>query len=74
MPVTLDFTPRLMPAPQAAHYIGVSVSKLLTLNLPRRKLGGKFVYDRGDLERYADSLPYDGEAPKIGPKPKSWKR
>ena len=50
-----------MPAPQAAHYIGVSVSKLRTLPIARRILGGKRVYDKADLDAYADSLPYEGE-------------
>ncbi|WP_211299443.1 helix-turn-helix transcriptional regulator [Pukyongiella litopenaei] len=60
MAVHRDFPPRLMPAPAAAHYIGVSESTLRTLNLPRRKLGAKRVYDRADLDAYADALPYDG--------------
>lgn len=59
MPVTLDFPPRLLPAPQAAHYLGVSPSKLLTLPIPRRALGAKRLYDRRDLDAYADTLPYD---------------
>ncbi len=50
-----------MPAPVAAHYIGVSESTLRTLGLPRRQLGAKRVYDKADLDAYADSLPYDGE-------------
>ena len=61
MPVTLDFAPRLMPAPQAAHYIGVSVSKLRELPIPRRILDGKRLYDRLDLDSYADNLGTDGE-------------
>lgn len=56
-----DFPPRLMPAPQAAHYIGVSVSMLRTLPIPRRQLGAKRVYDKADLDAYADTLPYDGQ-------------
>ena len=59
MPVTLDFPPLLMPAPQAAHYLGVSESTLRTLDLPRRTLGAKRLYDRRDLDAYADSLPYE---------------
>lgn len=62
MTATRDFAPRMMPAPQAAHYLGVSPSTLRTLGLPRRALGGKRVYDKADLEAYADSLPYDGNA------------
>lgn len=61
MPANCDFPPRLMPAPVAAHYIGVSESTLRTLGLPRRQLGAKRVYDKADLDAYADSLPYDGQ-------------
>lgn len=56
------FTPRLMPAPEAAHYIGVSVSTLAKLGLPRRILGAKRLYDRLDLDAYASSLPIEGES------------
>lgn len=59
MPLSRDFAPRLLPAPQAAHYLGVSPSKLATLSIPRRELGGKRVYDRNDLDAYADELPYE---------------
>ncbi|OAO02679.1 helix-turn-helix domain-containing protein [Roseovarius indicus] len=62
MPAARDFTPRLMPAPQAAHYLGVSPSTLRELGLPRKRLGAKRVYDKADLDAYADSLPYDGPA------------
>ncbi|OWU80457.1 hypothetical protein ATO1_08920 [Phaeobacter sp. 22II1-1F12B] len=55
-----DFPPRLMPAPLAARYIGVSESTLRKLDLPRKELGGKRVYDKADLDAYADSLPYEG--------------
>lgn len=62
MPVTRDFAPRLMPATQAAHYLGVSASTLRQLPIPRRQLGTKRVYDKADLDAYADSLPYDDRA------------
>lgn len=55
-----DFAPRLMPAPLAAHYIGVSESTLRALGLRRRELGGKRLYDKADLDRFADSLRYEG--------------
>lgn len=61
MPVSRDFPPRLMPAPAAAHYLGVSESLLRTLPIPRRELNSKRVYDRADLDRYADSLPYEAQ-------------
>lgn len=56
-----DFAPRLMPAPRAAWYLGVSETKLRDLPIPRRELGGKRVYHRADLDAYADSLPIEGE-------------
>lgn len=65
MPATLEFAPRLMVAAQAAHYLGVSVSKLLTLGIPRRQLGSKRLYDRLDLDAYASDLPYEGERDEV---------
>ena len=61
MPDT-SFTPRLMPAPQAAHYLGVSESTLRKLPLPRKVLGGKRLYDRIELDAYADALATEGTA------------
>jgi hypothetical protein len=37
----VDILPRLMPAPVAAAYLGVSESTLRTLPIPRRVLGAK---------------------------------
>ena len=55
------FVPRLLPAPEAAHYLGVSESKLRTLAIPRRVLGGKRLFDRFDLDAYASGLPFEGD-------------
>lgn len=57
----LSFAPRLLPAPEAAHYLGVSTSTLRTLNIPRRQLGAKRLYDRLDLDAFAAGLPTEGE-------------
>lgn len=57
----LSFAPRLLPAPEAAHYLGVSTSTLRTLNIPRRQLGAKRLYDRLDLDVFASELPTEGE-------------
>lgn len=57
----IHFAPRLLPAPEAAHYLGVSTSTLRTLNIPRRQLGAKRLYDRLDLDAYASGLPTEGE-------------
>lgn len=60
MPAHTDITPRLMPAPAAAKYLGVSESMLRTLEIPRRVLRSKRLYERADLDDYIDSLPYEG--------------
>ena len=62
----LDFAPRLMPAPVAARYLGVSETTLRGLSLPRRILGGKRLYDRHELDAYADTLATDGEVENNG--------
>ena len=53
------FAPRLMQAKAAAHYLGVSPSKLRALDLPCKRDGGNKLYDRADLDAYADGLPYE---------------
>jgi hypothetical protein len=60
--VTYHFPPRLLKADAAAHYLGVSVSKLYGLDIPKKRDGGNVLYDRADLDAYADGLPYEGEA------------
>ncbi len=55
------FLPRLLPAPQAAHYLGVSESTLRALSIPRKMLGAKRLYDRLELDAYADALSAEGE-------------
>lgn len=59
--LALEFVPRLLPAPEAARYLGVSESTLRTLDIPRRVLGAKRLYDRIALDAYASDLPIDGE-------------
>lgn len=58
--MTYHFPPRLMQAKAAAHYLGVSPSKLRSLELPCKRDGGNVLYDRADLDEWADRLPYDG--------------
>jgi len=58
---SIAFTPRLLPAPQAAAYLGVSPTTLRGLAIPRRVLGGKRLYDRLDLDAFASDLPTEGE-------------
>jgi hypothetical protein len=56
------FPPRLMPAPEAAHYLGISTSTLRKLDIPRKGLLGKRLYDRLDLDRFASDLETIGES------------
>ncbi|MBV0893357.1 helix-turn-helix domain-containing protein [Paracoccus sp. Z118] len=55
----LTFQPRLMGAPEAAAYVGISQTTLLELGIPRRMLRGRRLFDRLDLDAYAGGLPYD---------------
>ena len=59
MPDTRSFVPRLLPSSQAAYYLGISVSTLRTLDIPRKARGAKLLYDKADLDNYADQLPYE---------------
>ena len=59
MTTTLTYPPRLLTAPEAAQYIGVSETTLRKLGLPRVHLLGKRLYDRIGLDDYASNLPTD---------------
>lgn len=52
----LTFAPRLLSSARAAGYLGISETTLRTLDLPRRILGMRRLYDRYDLEAFADGL------------------
>lgn len=56
----IEFVPRLLPAPLAARYLGVSETTLRGLPILRKALGAKRLYDRFDLDAYADSLATEG--------------
>ena len=55
------FTPALMGKGDAAFYLGVSASTLRTLNIPRKALGKRRLYDRRDLDAFRNALPYEDE-------------
>lgn len=54
------YAPILLSAPAAAHFLSVSETMLRNLNIPRKVLGGKRLYDQRDLIAYADGLEYEG--------------
>ena len=59
---SISFAPRLLAAPEAAAYLGVSETMLRSLGIPRKALGTKRLYDRLTLDDYASALPTEGEA------------
>ena len=48
--------PRLMAAPLAAAYVGLSENTLRTVGPKPREVGKRRLYDRIDLDRWADRL------------------
>jgi len=48
--------PRLMRPELAAAYIDVSAPTLRALPIRRQRIGGAVLYDRLDLDHYADTL------------------
>ena len=61
-----DFVPLLLPAPAAAHYLGVSETKLRTLGIRRKVLDGKRLFDRRDLDDFANNLASGRKAGEAG--------
>ena len=57
-PVLPDW-PRLMAAPLAAAYLGVGATTLREQGPQPKRLGARVLYDRRDLDRWADAL--DGQ-------------
>ncbi len=53
--------PALLGEADAARYLGIGTTTLRGLGLKRRVLGGRRLYDRRDLDAFADALPYEGE-------------
>lgn len=48
--------PRLMGVDMASRYLGVSVGTFRSLNIRNQNIGRRVVWDRNDLDRYADRL------------------
>lgn len=59
MPDNRSFVPRLLSSPNAAYYLGISETNLRGLDIPRKMRGGKRLYDKADLDNFADQLPYE---------------
>ncbi|MEM6586617.1 MAG: hypothetical protein AAF692_12770 [Pseudomonadota bacterium] len=51
--------PRLMPERLAASYLGIGASTLRASEIKAKKYGTRTLYDRRDLDRWADAL--DGQ-------------
>lgn len=50
---------RLLGVGHAAEYLGISQTTLRKLNIPRKTYGGRKLYDRIDLDTWADQLEYE---------------
>lgn len=50
---------RLLGMAAAAIYLGVSPNTLRSAGIPRRIWGARRLYDRTDLDAWADTLPYE---------------
>jgi len=48
--------PRLMNEPLAAQYLGIGASTLRAAAIKPKKFGSRTLYDRRDLDRWADAL------------------
>lgn len=59
-----DQLPRLLKAPHAAQYLGVSVSTFYKLGFRAKRIPGHTLalYDRHDLDDFAAGLPYEGQS------------
>lgn len=65
------FTPRLLPASAAAHYLGVSESTLRGLEIARVTIGAKRLYDVVALDNFVAGLDVEGEASEWDMEPKA---
>lgn len=62
---SLTYRPRLLSAQAAAAYLGLSVTTLRSLPIPRRVWNARRLYDLHDLDAYADALPYEGDESEV---------
>jgi hypothetical protein len=56
--------PRLMSVQLAANYVGLGETAFEALELPAKRIGRRKLYDRHDLDRWADRL--DGQPVEAG--------
>ena len=55
-PRMIAYPPRLMKSAEAAQYLGMSETRLREVGPSPRRVGRWVVYDRQDLDRWADRL------------------
>ena len=55
------WVPGLLGEADAARWLGVSATMLRGLDIPRRVLGRRRLYDLRDLAAYRDALPYEDD-------------
>ena len=62
LPADLPDWPRLMSRELAGAYTGLSPATLTGLPIVVVRVGSRVLYDRNDLDRWADALPRGGVA------------
>ena len=64
--VKKEITPRMLPVPDAAHYLGIAIKTLRNrigekapnpFPVKPKHIGGKVLFDIKELDLYLDSLP-----------------
>ena len=69
------FEPRLLSVEQTARYLSISAKTIRNRLGPKapnpfpvrpKKIGNRVLFDRKDLDAYADTLPYDVETTDVG--------
>lgn len=64
--IKTEITPRMLPVPEAASYLGIAIKTLrnrIGARAPNpfpvkpKHIGGKVLFDKKDLDGYLDSLP-----------------
>ena len=52
---------RLFRPVEAAAYVGLGITTFRKIDIPRKRHGDCVLYERSDLDAFADALPYEGD-------------
>lgn len=60
--VSIPMPRGLLSEADAALYLGIGVTTMRGLGIPRRMLGARRLYDIRDLDEFRDTLPYEDQS------------